>query len=743
MIEDIVEESSNSPSIVDIENDVYLTEHLADHISFTRHHLTGSPDHLEPPYTPSFYPPTGYWTASEKALFFHALTIHSRLRPDLIAASIGTKSTADVAIYLSLLRQGATRVNNDKSTSSHGATIRIGRDQYPTAHEVSAELITLEDQQAAHICIAEPMHTKEVEAEARAQVLRSVKNGMRVRRGEASKGNKRDREGQLARKEEFERLRAEREIEWARKDELARLDAVALQILDRMLRVDEEEGRLSTIPDPVASSSSPDGPPPSPPPAAATLNDNEGDSGTAPSNLSPASRRLISKRLYMRRKRAEASGRTAQLDPARLKPGRKVSATSKYRPPKLRGDGHGASDGEVPNPKRPMRGGTRPYKIQSEFGRLGIDVDYLHDNGLELFHLGALGRLMRCVSSVWVVQLATDNVCFRLYPRLDASRPEGVTEFIAEETIQTLHALVVQFTRDLVRRAITLRELEFALHSHTKVWHLGERVVRPPHVRQALELCGGAQLSVRMHFGKLVERFSEGEESEDEDSDVPLVVRARTRMANAIASKDEDEDVNTNVDECEQEQEQAGPGKDVQSNEAAWERWSSSHRAIYSPFVNLPDSIAPAHPFGVYAPGTMPEQLGRPAHSCHVASQDDEDGNEEEDLMPTETDEEALEVELKAEERLDAADARAAAAYEAGIWRELRSTYNAGAPLQRSRKRRRSWDGDGVEVGEDGGDGGDDVSPTSGRKRRKNANVDVNDEGVGPLMVIEDSDSVK
>ena len=141
---------------------------------------------------------------------------------------------------------------------------------------------------------------------------------------------------------------------------------------------------------------------------------------------------------------------------------------------------------------------------------------------------------------------------------------------------------MVQFTRVLVRSAITLRELESALHAHTKVWHLGERVVRPSHVRRALELCGGARLNVRMQFGKLVERFSEGEESEDEDSDVPLVVRAQTRTAKAIAfkDKDEDDDGNTNVDECEQKREQAGPGKDVQGIEAAWERWSSSYREI-------------------------------------------------------------------------------------------------------------------------------------------------------------------
>jgi hypothetical protein len=84
-----------------------------------------------------------------------------------------------VAIYLSLLRQG------DKSTSSHGAaTITIGRDQHPAAHQVSAELVAFEDQQAAHFCVAVPVHAKEVESEARAETLRSVKNAMRVRRGE-------------------------------------------------------------------------------------------------------------------------------------------------------------------------------------------------------------------------------------------------------------------------------------------------------------------------------------------------------------------------------------------------------------------------------------------------------------------------------------------------------------------------------------------------------------------------------
>jgi hypothetical protein len=132
-----------------------------------------------------------------------------------------------------------------------------------------------------------------------------------------------------------------------------------------------------------------------------------------------------------------------------------------------------------------------------------------------------------------------------LYPLLDSSRPEGVTETIAAETIQALHALVVQFTREVVRRAITLRELEFSLRAHTKVWRLGERLIRALHVRRALELRGSAWMSKHAHFGALLERFSEGkmssEEEEDDDDDVPLAVRARIMKADALVRNTEDD----------------------------------------------------------------------------------------------------------------------------------------------------------------------------------------------------------
>jgi hypothetical protein len=159
---------------------------------------------------------------------------------------------------------------------------------------------------------------------------------------------------------------------------LGRFDIVGLQVLDRMLRLEEEsreeadsgdeleeESEPSITPHhPAASSSSPD--PPSP------NGDTEDEDPSAnPSRLSPASRRRIRKRLYMRCKRAKASGGVAQLNPAWLKPGRKASATSKYKQPRVNDN-----EDEAGNPKQPARGDTRPYKIQRELERSGIGADY-------------------------------------------------------------------------------------------------------------------------------------------------------------------------------------------------------------------------------------------------------------------------------------------------------------------------------------------------------------------------------
>ncbi|KAF8274632.1 hypothetical protein EI94DRAFT_1793925 [Lactarius quietus] len=616
-----------------------LTTHTDAHIAATRHYFSGAPDPPEPPYAPSYHPPTGYWTSTEKALFFHALSTYSRFRPDIIASSIGTKSLLDVIVYLNLLQDGAQEL-----TAVRGA---IARDQLPAAHEVSATLVDLEDTHATRLAATEPVRTDESCAAARKEAERAMRNSLRVRKGEGAKGAERDREGQQARREEFVRWREEQVGTWAREDMLGRLDGVALQALDRMLRVDEErrvveaDGRGPPVAGPSTDAPASDIP-------LAVPGDESEDPDTTLASLSPASRRRAYKRLYMRRKRAEARGDVAQLDPTRLKPGRKATAPSRYeqrRPP-----ADDSTDEDEDEQKRNLHGATRPYKVQRKLDELGIGAEYMRENGLGIFRLGALWRLMR------------------LYPRLDPSYPQGVTEFISASTVQALHRLVVRFTRDIVRRALALRELDFARRGHVKMWRLGKRVVRPPHVRRALQT-RGACLSKHEHFDGLLERFEE--DSEESEEDVPLALLVRRR--------DDDDDDDS---EEEEEGEEEGMWTDEEGEQQHVGTRYSRHREPYTPFVHAPDLVAAAHPFGIYAPGTIPDPLGAISEGVHRPYDEDSEDSEE-GLMPDETDDEALEVELAGEALLDTVDARADAVYEAGVWREIRGA------VMRTRRRTR------------------------------------------------------
>lgn len=700
----------------DTEQGVDLTSHLDTHISATLHHFTGAPEPPEPPYAPSYHPPTGYWTGTEKALFFHALSTYSRFRPDLIASSIGTKSVLDVVVYLGLLHDGAQGL-----TASRGA---IARDQLPAAHEVSPALVALEDTHAAGLAATEPSRADETCAATRAEAERTMRNSLRVQKGEGGRGAARDRAGQQARREELERWRAEQEGVWAREDTLARLDCVALQALDRMLRVDEERRveahfrgeEEAAQPGPPVTGLSTAVPPSraTSPPASEHLSTlaprNRGnDSDDALADLSPASRRRARKRLYMRRKRAEACGGVAQLNPMRLKPGRKASATNKnkQRRPSTPDPEDTDEDAEQKRRGRRPHGITRPYKVQRKLDELGIDAKYMQENGLGLFRLGALWRLMR------------------MYPRLDPLQPKGVAEFISAGTIQALHTLVVRFTRDIVRRALALRELDFARRGRVKMWRLGSRVVRPPHVRRALQI-RGACLSKHTHFDGLLALFSEGDEESEEDVPLALLMRGRKRGKAAVREEEEDSSgrsVNDGIwtDEDDEDDEQhRGTANGTRPR-------YSRHRETYAPFVYAPDLVAPAHPFGIYAPGTIPEPLGAISDGVRrrpAAVEYDENSEQEqaEDLMPDATDDEALEVELAAEGLVDAIDARAAAAYEARVWRELR-----GAPRPHRRIRKRAAQ---AEVEDER------AQPTRPRKRRKVLRS-------GPADALQSPDGVK
>ena len=87
-------------------------------------------------------------------------------------------------------------------------------------------------------------------------------------------------------------------------------------------------------------------------------------------------------------------------------------------------------------------------------------------------------------------------------------------------------------------------------------------------------------------------------------------------------------------------------------------------------------------------------------------------------MYTVETHEKALEAELRAEARLDAADPRVVTEYEASAWCELWGVWYVG-PLQRVKKRRA-----GAEIG------GNDAHSVRLRKRRRGADMLEEPDGV-------------
>ncbi|TFY83893.1 hypothetical protein EWM64_g113 [Hericium alpestre] len=153
-----------------------------------------------------------------------------------------------------------------------------------------------------------------------------------------------------------------------------------------------------------------------------------------------------------------------------------------------------------PRQKPTKRGKTRYEKTKEGFEARDIDVDFLQRERLDLFHYGALGRLMR------------------IYAGLHEDR-EGVETLISGETLQMLQVLVEEFVRELARRAIVSREQEQDLKSLTKAWRLGEKQVVQSNVVHALEMMGMAYLDKRSQLTTILPRFDISVDDDDGEAD--------------------------------------------------------------------------------------------------------------------------------------------------------------------------------------------------------------------------------
>ncbi len=491
-------EDEEPPAEVD---PIYLT-FFSESVNDFRAHLSGRDGDDPPPA--SYFALRSHWSSAEKDAFFRGLAVHSRLRPDLIAEEVKTKTVPDVCVYLAILEEGERELAQGTTyvdEPNHASGAQHSRRELPAALEVSEEWVAFEDRMADAMIALQPTWDQQPVIRAREDEVQARRIALRAAKGSTDTTSKtRDREGQKLRREEFDRWLAEKTSLWDGEDLLLSLDRVKLTTLDKMLK-DDEEGRgeaeevggytfeeesaplqemegmelgdgqrsgvahtigiddhfidpvllaisqPSSFSSPAMGESSPSrvaGPSSVPelllpisqsalrstPPtlfnslpaspqlslhtttAVPSVGSNEGSIGDL-SQLSPGARRRYQKRLYMRKRRAQATGGVLVEAVERLKPGRKPRKVASV------GDLRAGPTTDAPSSPSPPRDTLQPAgpsilqdgnnaeesarrstedKRRTKLASKGIDVQRLRREGFDLFHLQAMSKLMQYVA---------------------------------------------------------------------------------------------------------------------------------------------------------------------------------------------------------------------------------------------------------------------------------------------------------------------------------------------------------
>lgn len=193
-------------------SDVSYVSQFRAHLAEVRAHLAGVVGD-EPP--PSFIPPTGYWTPSEKNAFFHSLGVCSRFRPDLVAASIGTKSILDVCAYIDILDEAIARDGH----------FLLPRSVLPSAMEVSNAWVLREESLAEDLIPLETSWEREKLLLQREEEI-SIKKSLQVDAPPIEQGPV---------VETLETWERDRRRCWNIEDTLSKLECHRLKIMERIL----------------------------------------------------------------------------------------------------------------------------------------------------------------------------------------------------------------------------------------------------------------------------------------------------------------------------------------------------------------------------------------------------------------------------------------------------------------------------------------------------------------------------
>lgn len=392
------------------------------YIAHFRSHLADVQDHLKgnnhAPLPPSYISPTGFWTSLEKELFFHALSVNSRLRPDLISESIGTKTTLDVCAYISVLEKAAAQ-----EQLAHSVDIR---QNLPCSVDASQDLIDWEDENSKSWAEAEPLWdavTRKKGAQNDAQKQDEIMSCLDSCHLMVMESILRDSEsGSLELSDQ--KMSGGGEAEASGSSQQAGVGRVSAPLQTEsnsgfLLPADHSVGASTALtPRNTSSSHVPE-----------FINSKDFyQCDPFPSDLSPNSRRRVQKRLYMRQKRAASRGENVVPVVSKLRPGRKIKdkkppkpRPKKYKVNKLEdtpreslGDNISETGDTLPtspsdrDESAPLAeyanhsksGVTRPYKIKKIYAENGINADVLNAGSLGLFHLSTLGRLMKYVLSL-------------------------------------------------------------------------------------------------------------------------------------------------------------------------------------------------------------------------------------------------------------------------------------------------------------------------------------------------------
>ncbi|KAJ7072308.1 hypothetical protein C8F01DRAFT_239654 [Mycena amicta] len=428
------------------------------HLSQFRAHLAGT---TSDSLASSFIPPNGHWSSSEKDAFFHGLQVHSRLRPDLIAACIKSKTVVDVCAYIGVL---------DRAAAS-SVPLSPLRPMLKAAMEVSDSWVQYEERQSQALLEAQQQWERQAEENYRSELLG---------RDEVSDAQKQIQEDA-----------------WRKKNGLSRLTYHHLKNIESMTTT-----RPPTVDDTLIDSA-----------RSQHVSGRDATPDVELGSMSPISRRRLAKRLYMRKKRAETTGTEADLEPAKLVVGRKKvkGLDSKARPTKYKqrtagkwvhlaegGDTRFVTAGPSSIPPQPRQhanesetfsddhedlpearfrgqsGLTAPYKAASDLESRGIDATVLTDAELDIFKVSSLAKLMRKIHND-----AASDVKFRTC--------------ISFDTIELLRDILLDFITPVVHSAVSLREKEVALKKDITVWRLDkENKITASNVNDALRMYGRA-----------------------------------------------------------------------------------------------------------------------------------------------------------------------------------------------------------------------------------------------------------